>query len=254
MGRRTVLMIVAILVAALGSTLVFLYVQGINDRAIEDQSPVQVLTATDVISPGESLDDAQAAGKLALTEVPKSTVLPGALTATDGLQGQLALTTIYSGEQILAEKFGTTAGGNEALTIPKGDIAISVELSDPNRVAGFVEPGSHVAIFTCVFGPGARTKGEIPNDTCLGVRLLLSDVEVIGVGSTSLVPTTTTDESGTQTTEQIPRTILTLAVSQDNAQKTMYASRNGELTFALMNDDSTVKPNAGAFTGHTFTK
>jgi pilus assembly protein CpaB len=254
MGRRTVLMIVAILVAALGSTLVFLYVQGINDRAIEDQNPVQVLTATDVISPGESLDDAQAAGKLALTDVPKSTVLPGALTATDGLEGQLALTTIYSGEQILAEKFGATAAGSEALTIPKGDIAIAVELSDPNRVAGFIEPGSHVAIFACVFGPAAKAKGEIANDTCQGIRLLLSDVEVIGVGNTSLVPTTTTDETGTETTEQIPRTILTLAVNQGDAQRTLFASRNGELTFALMNDDSTVKPNAGTFTGRTFTR
>ena len=39
MGRRTVLMLVAILVAALGSTLVFLYVQGINDRAIAEPGP-----------------------------------------------------------------------------------------------------------------------------------------------------------------------------------------------------------------------
>src|SRR4051794_7155071 len=78
MGRRTVLMLVAILVAALGSTLVFLYVQGINDRAIADQEPVKILTVTDTISPGESIDDAQAAGKLALTEVPKANVLPEA--------------------------------------------------------------------------------------------------------------------------------------------------------------------------------
>src|SRR4249919_1153557 len=101
MGRRTVLMLVAILVAALGSTLVFLYVQGINDRAIANQQPVKVLTATDTISPGESIDDAQASGKLALTSIPKADVLPEAMTSTQALAGQLALTTIYPGEQIL---------------------------------------------------------------------------------------------------------------------------------------------------------
>jgi pilus assembly protein CpaB len=251
MGRRTVLMLVAILVAALGSTLVFLYVQGINDRAIEKQNPVQILTATDVINPGESLDDAQAAGKLALTDVPEANVLPGALTSTAALQGQLALTTIYQGEQILPEKFGNTVASG-TLTLPKGMMAISVQLTDPDRVAGFVQPGSKVAIFTCVLGPIATKKSEIPNDTCLGVRMLLSDVQVLGTGDTSLLTTTSTDPSGAQTSEQLPKTLITLALTQDQAQKVTFANRNGELTFALMNDDSNVKPNAGTFTGQTF--
>jgi pilus assembly protein CpaB len=253
MGRRTVLMLVAILVAALGSTLVFLYVQGINDRAIQKQNPVQVLTATDVINPGESLDDAQAAGKLALTDVPEANVLPGALTSTAALQGQLALMTIYKGEQILPEKFGTTVASG-TLAVPKGMVAISVQLTDPDRVAGFVQPGSKIAIFTCVLGPVATKKGEISNDTCNGVRLLLSNVQVLGTGDTSLLTTTSTDPSGTQTSEQLPKTLITLALTQDQAQKTIYANRNGELTFALMNDESNVKPNLGTYTGQTFSR
>jgi pilus assembly protein CpaB len=245
-------MLVAILVAALGSTLVFLYVQGINDRAIEKQNPVQVLTATDTINPGESLDDAQAAGKLALTDVPKANVLPGALTSTASLQGELALTAIYPGEQILPEKFGTTAAATDTLAIPKGKVAIAVQLTDYDRVAGFVEPGSHVAIFGCVLGPVAKGKGQLPNDTCLGVRMLLPDIEVLGAGDTSLLTTTTTDESGAQTQEQLPKTILTIAVTQDEAQKVIYADRNQDLTFALRNEESNVKPNVGTYTNNTW--
>ena len=37
MGRRSVLLIVAVVIAALGAAMVFLYVQGINDRAVADQ-------------------------------------------------------------------------------------------------------------------------------------------------------------------------------------------------------------------------
>jgi pilus assembly protein CpaB len=245
-------MLVAILVAALGSTLVFLYVQGINDRAIENQNPVQVLTATDVINPGESLDDAQAAGKLALTDIPQANVLPGALTSTASLQGQLALTTIYKGEQILPEKFGTTVAATDTLAIPKGKMAISVQLTDYDRVAGFVQPGSHVAIFVCVTGPAPKPKGEIANDTCQGVRMLLGDVEVLGAGDTSLLTTTTTDQQGTQTSEQLPKTILTIAVDQGEAQKTIYADRNQDLTFALINDESDVKPNPGTYANNAW--
>lgn len=246
MGRRTVLMLVAILVAALGSTLVFLYVQGINDRAIEKQNPVQVLTATDVINPGESLDDAQAAGKLALTDIAQANVLPGALTSTASIQGQLALTTIYKGEQILPEKFGTTAAaGGGALVIPKGKVALSVELSDYARVAGFVSPGSHVAIYVCVHA--LRT---LPNDnftsglTCQGVQILLSDVEVLAAGATSLTTTTSTDSTGTSTTEQIPKTILTIAVDEQDSKRVVLADANSDLVFALMNDDSDISKNA----------
>jgi pilus assembly protein CpaB len=245
MGRRTVLMLVAILVAALGSTLVFLYVQGINDRAIEKQNPVQVLTATDTISPGESLDDAQAAGKFALTDVPESNVLPGALTTTSSLQGELALTTIYKGEQILPEKFGTNAAASGGLTIPKGKVAISVELNDYARVAGFVQPGSHIAIYVCVH-PAKEVKDEylktlLDGLTCQGVQILLSDVEVLATGDTSLTTTTSTDTTGTQTTEQLPKTLLTLAVSEQDSKKVILADSNGDLVFSLMNDDSGIR-------------
>ena len=37
MGRRTLLLVAAFVVAALGTTLVFLYVHGANDRALADQ-------------------------------------------------------------------------------------------------------------------------------------------------------------------------------------------------------------------------
>lgn len=253
MGRRTTLMLVAIVVAALGSTLVFLYVQGINDRAIADQEPVEVLTAKSDIAAGESIDDALAAGKLELTEVPKVNILPGALTTTDGMDGQLALAPIFAGEQIVAAKFGATAN-TQALTIPKSDLAVSVEFSDPDRVAGFVQPGSKVAIFVCVKRLNQTKKQEeaTADATCQGVRLLLSDVEVIGAGTTTLLSTTTTDETGTQTTEEIPKTILTLALNQKDAEKVILAKRNGDLTLGLMNDESEVAPSDGVYVDNIF--
>ena len=65
---------------------------------------------------------------------------------------------------------------------------------------------------------------------------------VIGVGSTTPVSTTTTDETGQQTTEQLPRTLLTLAVDQKQAERILYASGYGELSFALLTPNSEVAP------------
>ena len=44
-------------IAALGSTMVFLYVRGADERAKEAQAPVQVLKAIAQINPGETLED-----------------------------------------------------------------------------------------------------------------------------------------------------------------------------------------------------
>ena len=146
MGRRTILLIVAALIAALGSAMVFLYVRGVDDRATEAQAPVQVLKAVAPINPGETLDQAQAAGKLQLGSVPRAQVLPGAVNSIEGIGAQVALAQVFPNEQIIAGKFGAQ-GEQELLTLPDGQIAISVTLSDTGRVAGFVVPGDDVAIF-----------------------------------------------------------------------------------------------------------
>jgi pilus assembly protein CpaB len=231
MARRSILLCVAFLIAALGTTLVVLYVQGINARATAGQEMVDVLTASDVIKAGESVTDAQAAGKFEKTEVTRDDMTEGALTSTSAISDKVALGTIYPGQQILAQQFGKP-GTEDTLTIPDNKLAVSVELTDPERVAGFVNPGSHVAIFVSADPELYKADGttqKLPQYT----KLLLPDVEVIGVGTTSMSSRTTKDNGGQETTEQIPRTILTVAVSDDQAQRLIYASRNGDVSFAL---------------------
>ena len=61
---------------------------------------------------------------------------------------------------------------------------------------------------------------------------------VLGVGSTTPVSTTTTDESGASTTEQLPRTLLTLVADQAQTQKVLLRASTGELAFGLLTDES----------------
>ena len=231
MGRRTVLLIVAALIAALGTGMVFLYVRGADNRAEANQQPVQVLKAVAQINPGETMAAAQAAGKIQVGTVPRAQVLSGAVNSVSGLENQVALSTIYPNEQIITAKFGSS-GEQSSLNLPDGDIAISVSLSDTGRVASFVNPGANVAIFT-----------NDPKDGA--IRLLMPTVQVIAVGTTTVVSTTNTDPSGAQTTEQLPKTLFTLAVSQDDAERIIYASKQSELTFALLNEKSKVKAGPG---------
>lgn len=235
MSRRVVLLIAALLVAALGTALVFVYVNGADDRALEDQSPVSILVAKNQISSGTTIDDAQASGSLELRDMPKASVVSGALSAVDPIAGQVALTTIYPGQQILTSLFGATVADKAAsdLAIPQGNIAISMQFTDPARVAGFVQPGSRVAVFVTASNTTSGTTGG-GNDF---IRVLLPSALVIAVGPTTITPP---QDATTANPEVLPRALLTLGLSQRESQKLIYASTKGTLYLGLLNAKSKI--------------
>ncbi|QLQ10394.1 MAG: Flp pilus assembly protein CpaB [Nocardioidaceae bacterium] len=232
MGRRTILLIVAALIAVLGSAMVFIYVKGADNRAIQGQAPVKVLKATAAIEPGETAKDAMASGKLKLEDVPQAQVLVGAMNSVANIGSSVALSTIYPGEQIISTKFGSP-GDQSSLTMPNPkELAVSMSLSDTGRVAGFVSPGNDVAVFaTCdeTDSEGSKT------------YTLFSKVPVIAVGATTITNTTVTDQSGTSTTEQLPKTLFTLSLNQEDAQKLIQAASSCELAYGLLSKTSQVK-------------
>ncbi|WP_432479805.1 Flp pilus assembly protein CpaB [Nocardioides sp. GXQ0305] len=240
MDRRRIFLVVAVIVALMGTALVFLYVRGADQRAENRFETVEVLRATQAIEAGESLDDAAAAGKIAMQPVVRDYLQQGYQTSLDPLAGQFASTAIYPGEQIIESKFDQEVEAEPALSIPKGTVAVSVNLTDPARVSGFVNPGTKVTIFYT----GVPTDGD-------GIsRMLLEEVQVIGVGSTSTTQKTTTNAEGEQTTEELPKTLMTIAVDKRDAEKVLYGAANGELAFGLLTDESDVEPGPG-ITGNT---
>lgn len=226
MDRRKILLILATMIAALGTLLVFLYVQGAEGRAKQKFASVEVLVAAQDIAQGESFKDAS--GKFEKRKVPEDAVLGNALTSLDSLDGLVALTPMYEGEQILQSKWGGSAEVDvtaNVLAIPKGKVAMSVNLTEPARVSGFVSPGSEVAILVAV------EEGKYS-------RTILRRVTVLGVGGTSTITTVKNKGDGESETEQIPQTLMTIAVTQKEAEKILWGATFGELSFALVNTNS----------------
>jgi pilus assembly protein CpaB len=223
MGRRTVLLVAALVVAALGTTMVFLYVNGVNDRAIAKQSPVRVLVAKKLIEPGTSIEDANDAAAFERKTISSDALVNGAVSATAPLAGKVALTTIYPGEQIIAQKFGDP-GDTSTLSIPAGKLAISVKVDDPAQTAGFVDAGTSVAIFWT--GTVAKAGGEEQT------QLLLPKAQVLAIGSKTAAPSDSTTTTGTADT--VPITTLTIAVDQKDLQRVLWANLHGKLALGLL--------------------
>jgi pilus assembly protein CpaB len=233
MGRRTLLMLAALVVAALGTVLVYLYVQGLENEYAAGQEPVQVLVAGTTIAAGTTGAQAGESGAFVLEEIPSSLVVEGALGSPTAIADRVALGPIFPGEQIIESKFGERASSGLTFEEGSGQFAISVQLSDPARVAGFVQPGSEVVVFLTLAGPSGE---EGDGGSSASTRVLLAQVPVVAVGNSTVVSQTVTDPSGQQRTEEIPTAILTLGVTQDEALQIVHAQSQGELYFGLLGD------------------
>ena len=222
MARRTALLLTAVLVAALGAALVGLYVRSVDQDALAKQHPVEVLVAKKLIPAGTTGAAAASDGSVKLTAVPRDALADGGTVLRDitSVANEVALAPIYPGEQILAEKFGKP-GDSSTLRIPDpGTMAVSITLDDPNRVDGFVVPGSQVAVFLTADG---------------GTRLLLPKATVIAIGGRTLVP------SSGQVASKTASDVVTFGVTEDQAQKLIYAESVGKLYLGLLTTDSKVE-------------
>ena len=251
MARRSVLLLVAALIALAGTTMIVLYVQGIDARAAEGQELIEVLVATEIVDTGETVAAAQEAGKFEKTEVRRADVVDGSLSSTTSIADLVAIGTIYPGEQLIAKKFGNL-GDTDTLVIPDNKMAVSVELTDFERVAGFVNPGNEIAVFATALDPVALLPDNKEQKLGSITRIVLTRVPVLGVGTTSVTSRTTETEDGEQVAEEVAKTILTIAVTQEEAEKLIQADRTSELNFALLTDDSTVSNQPGATLGTVF--
>jgi pilus assembly protein CpaB len=233
MGRRTVLLVAALVVAALGTTMVFLYVNGVNDRALAKQNPYKVLVAKKAIGPGTTLKQADDAASFDTKVISKDALVPGAVRALTGLTGDVATSWIYPGEQIIQPMFGDSVTSN-VLPVPPEKISMSLSLSDPAQLAGFVIPGASVAIFLTT----QTGKSGSPQ-----TRLLLPKVQVLAVGAKTGVPQDSNTTSGTD--DSVSKSILTIAVDQTDYQKVLFATNYGKLNLGIPGTDFNATPGVG---------
>jgi pilus assembly protein CpaB len=238
MGRRVMAVFAAVVVGLIGVAAVLVYAGAADSRAIVGQRLQRVFIAAKLVPSGTSAADAVTQGLIVPTQVSVKGVPPGVLSKVDNATGKLlALNDIAPGEFVLSSRFGTTPLGQSAIAVPLGQVAISLTLADPARVGTFVTPGSHIVIYdtyspTAAVAPGAKQ-----------TRVLLDDVLVIAMGSTSLAPSAPAGGQAATSGGQAatPGALVTVALAPDTATKLVQGIQTGTL-YAGLNGTNT-KPN-----------
>ncbi len=239
MGRRTILLIAALVVAALGTALVWLYASRADERAQADAEPTEVLVATIDISAGTSGASISGAAAAELRTLPAGSVPEGELTDLTEVSDLVTIGPVFTGQVLLRQMFGTQQQAAGGLNLPEGTMGISIQLGDPQRVAGFVKPGSEVALFTTASGIGGQARQQ--------TTILLPRVLIAAVGPTVIAQSA----EGSANTESIPTAIMTLALTQEEAQKVILASQTTSLYMGLLDEDSEVRKNLRGTTAET---
>jgi pilus assembly protein CpaB len=170
MARRTLLLLASILVAALGTALIWLYVQGADSRAQQGQALVPVLVLTRDVDAGTP---APAAFTAATQKQVPADVATDAVTSAQQVAGLVLKDPAVPHQILLRSMFGTSTSSGAA----PGRGIITISVSDPHRVPAQLKPGDHVAVYA-LGGRGSNRP-----------QLVEKDIAVVSIGSSMQTPT-----------------------------------------------------------------
>lgn len=269
MKRSLVAVVSAVVLAAVGSAAILLYVRATEDRVLAGKQPVRVLLAAKRVPAGTTGAELREGGYLEAVAMPAASVPGDALSTLDPSLDDLVLTSELQPRQlVLRGAFGEDAKLAGGLSIPDGKLAVTVDVAGLAAVS-FIRAGSKVAIFD-IYTPRTPEAARVPSgvkgpqesaDANHVTRLLMPRVEVLGIGlpGQAGAETTTSDQTGggTDNGTTVERaaaslTAVTFAVTQDEAERLILAATTTQIYIALLDDSSNVQPGPGVDTKSLF--
>lgn len=235
MKGRGLVVFLALILATLATAGVFMYSRGVQEEAKTGGTMVQVVVAKVDVPARTDLDQLINDDQFKIIQVPESVVVDGAVTSLDQLAGKNNSVAILAGEQIPGARIsGNVPGG--ALAIPKGMEAITVSLDAPRGVAGAINSGDHVTIYSTF--RDAPTKGAERETTTV---VLVPTAELLAVFRPLAGATFGSDEATAG--EQLPGSLaVTVALTPEDAQHFVFSMESGSVWFGLLPPDESGQP------------
>jgi pilus assembly protein CpaB len=248
---RLLAITLAVVLAVVGVVGVLGYVRHANDRAVNGLRAETVLVASQGIQAGTSLMKAKSEDWLTTEDVPDSSVTSPVPSVTATNEREVFSGTVAKGQVVLKNMLapaGTFTGPNSAvLPLPQGDIGVTMELCLDADVAGYVQPGSYIAVFdtaakgaaisyTCT-SHQSPTNGAMTSTYDIVPRVEVLSVIAAGSASTSstsgeTVDGSTTPASGVSSAGEVLVTLA--ATSQQEAEALITITNAGYPAFGLL--------------------
>ena len=238
MKGRGLVVFLALILATLATAGVFMYSRGVKEEVKTGGTMVPVVVSNVDLPARSDLDQMIKDDQFRTIQVPTNVLVSGAVTSVDQLVGKNNSVAILAGEQIpVARISGNVPGG--ALAIPEGMQAITVSLDASRGVAGAINAGDHVTIYsTFTDVTDIDTGKKLPTMT----TVLVPTVELLAVFR-PLASTTFGSDEAANTGDQLPGSLaVTLALTPEDSQKLVFTMETGRVWFGLLPPDESGQP------------
>ncbi|HEY3007961.1 MAG TPA: Flp pilus assembly protein CpaB [Micromonosporaceae bacterium] len=247
MTRRILAILLATVLAAIGTLAVLFYVKRADDRAVAETTAVEVLVAKQRVPAGTTGESIRKRKLVELMRLPAGSVPKDeALTDIPPELDKLVITSDLQPRQLLLRgMFSQSTRSSGGLAIPSGKVAVSFLVTAAGQVAGYVRPGSQVAVYAeyhlsddgkrQIIGEG---KGDHDSTGILLPRVDVIAVGPYGEGATTTTPLNTQQQSSTGNQPSREGVLVTVAVSPDDAATLIHAAQADAIHLALVTEDS----------------
>lgn len=242
MKRRPLLIGVAVLLALLGTIAVYAYVHSADSRAVSGMKASTVLIVTKEIPAGTPWSAVAAGGYVSSESVPASAAPASGVTSTSAVipATEAATFAIAPGQIVVREMFGTKTATTGVLSIPGKLQAISIALGSSADVGGFVQVGSQVAVYAVAQTARQGNPALLVGGQQYSSKLLLPRVSVLAVSQSA-----SSSSGGLTGASNASNLTVTLAVTQQQAERLVLAQKVGDLYLSLLSDSSASAEDGG---------
>lgn len=230
MIRRLIVTLLAVVVAAVGGVLTFVYASGADARAMANMAPTRVLVVAEPIPAGTPAESLTAS--VVVEEVPAAAVVAGGVADLAEVAGQLTTADLQPGEQLLASRFDAPEAIPEVVEVPANMHQLSLQLESRRVVGGELRAGDTVGIFLSgTVVSGTSTESTESDQT----HLILHKVLVTAVTGASSV---TVDEDGNEVQQEASDNLMvTFALSAADAEQLVFGAEFGQIWLSLEGAD-----------------
>jgi pilus assembly protein CpaB len=222
---RNKLFVVLALAVTTGGGLAYATYNYMNSQPVQTvNAPTQpiVVAAADLALGSELKSD-----DLRVVQFPKGQAPEGAFARPEEILGRGLIVNVVRNEPILGAKLASKeAGAGLPPIIPTGMRAVSVRVNEVIGVAGYVLPGTRVDVLAT--GSPNRTN----SDTI--TKVVLQNIQVLTAG--------TRMERDDKEGKPVQVTVVTMAVTPEQAERLALASTEGKIQLALRNPLDTSTP------------
>lgn len=221
MRSRIIAAALAVVLAVGGTLVLVAYVRGADARALEGTRTVDVIVATQTIP--RNTPAGMLVGMVAVKELPQMAVLSDRVTSLDQLSGQVALTDILPGEQLVTARFAdpATARSRDQGGIPEGLQEVTIQLEPRRALGGDIAPGDTVGVVMS-FTPPVKD---------YETHLRYQKVLVTRVQGAPARPTESSDGTDGSVADPVPgdALLVSLAVDVPMVERIVYAAEHGTI-------------------------